>query len=231
MWPESLHAGYSERGSEISGSRRLKRSCSSLSSTTPRRASRGARRPGCPASFGSLGHRSTKRRADYGRSGLSSSTSRAVRAERPAIGSGTFERFRHVRSHDRLRGRTCRITGASSTWSTCPTIGPEGRSTSDGRSSHVQSSHTCITLSGQLAARCPSGEEAQGEVTSGSRSRSCPLPRALAGEASVPEGSRLRAGRLNRDGLTGWRSKATSDAATVVGFSVRGGIDGIEEQQ
>lgn len=81
-----------------------------------------------------------------------------------------------------------------------------------GCSSELQSSHTCITRSGQLAARCPSGEEAQGEVTSGvghglARSRSRWLMR---GESSGC--ARDRAGRLSRDGLTGWRSKATTDA-------------------
>jgi hypothetical protein len=41
--------------------------------------------------------------------------------------------------------------------------------TLDGRSSELQSRHRCIDTIGRLAARCPCGEQARGEVASGAR--------------------------------------------------------------
>lgn len=70
-------------------------------------------------------------------------------------------------------------------------------------SAELQSSRSCIAIIGQLAARCPSGEEAQGEVTSGvghglARSRSRWLVRARWQDA---QSRRPAYGRLDADNV------------------------------
>lgn len=226
MWHESQPAGCCAAASVSSTSRRWKRSCSSRSSITSTRAgSRGAHRPTSPATSGSRVRRSSRHRLASAISVFSSRTNLAGRGARLGIGSVTHEHSHMSAQATCRRGRTCRITGTTSRWSTCRTIGLEGKDMCGGRSagdrsrrlasscapdrhrSGIRESSSLISRIGQLAARCPSGEEAQRDLASGARqqldrldtacSRSCRLPAALADDVQRVDGrvSSLASGR------------------------------------
>lgn len=124
VWPASRHGGSCAAGSVTSNSRTPKRSsCSRYSITSTRAESHGGRKLISLAISGSLVSGSTRRRAGYARGGSSSSTSRAVRGERLATGSGTAGWFNLSSQVTCLRGRTCQLCGASRTSLTCrPTL-------------------------------------------------------------------------------------------------------------
>lgn len=189
MWRASRHAGCSAKASERTTSPRRKRSsCSLCSTTSARTGSRGARNGTWRGISASPASGSGKRNFVSWHAGCSSSTKRVGLGARRGSGSGTFERW-NLSSH--LTGwsrRTCQVSPASRMLSTCRPTWPEGKDTYVGRSAHVHrfrlarpahrperafpSSRSIIVPSsriGPLAARCPCGEQAQGDLTLGAR--------------------------------------------------------------
>jgi len=82
-------------------------------------------------------------------------------------------------------------------------------------SAELQGSQRCIAIIGQLAARCPSGEEAQGEVTSGvghglARSRSRWLVKVRWQDA---RSRRPACGSIDADDVAGTQRNHRADAA------------------
>lgn len=168
MWRESPHAGCSVRASASSTSPRLRRLFSSRCSTTSAgTGSRGGRKRTLHGICASLVSGSTTHRHGCAIGGYSSSTSQDVRGGRRAIGSETRAMFNLSSQTTSAPPQTCQVCGASRTSSTCRPTWLEGKETYAGRSSEFQSSQRSIGAIGQLAARCPSGEEAQGEGASG----------------------------------------------------------------
>lgn len=243
MWRASQHAGCSERASEISGSPRRKRSCSSRCSTTSAKTeSHGVRRGTSRRIFGSRGRTSARCRFVLGIAGFSSSMSPRVRVERRGTSSATRARPSLSTQSTGWKPQTCQIRLASPMLSTCRPTWPEGRSTYVRRSAHVhrlrfarpahrperafpsnRSIMNPSSLIGRLAARCPAGEAAQGEMTLGARqhapshlcrcSRSCRVPAALADDGEVAGCSRPPAGRRRRGGSAGYQRELRTRVA------------------
>lgn len=211
MWPvlnESIPDGSRAVGCASSGCRCTKGGCCSRSSTVPTRTgSRGRHSFGSPRISELLGRLSRMRSAGFVTWARSSSTSPGAQDVRLGIGSVTSRRNLPACRAGWRRG-TCLFHGAGWHRDTCPPVGHEGRTTHVRRSAVAMRAlpgarrslrSLCVirmdsritSTIGWLAGRCPSGEEAQREVTLGTRephgrhvpacSRSCPLPRALAG--------------------------------------------------
>lgn len=224
MWRESLHAGCSVRASGSTASPRPKRSsCSPCSTTSAKTGSRGVRNGTSRRTSGSLVSGSVRRSFGSWLAGCSSRTKRVDLGVRLGSGSATREWLNLSSQLTGWSRRTCQVSPASRMLLTCRPTWPEGKETHVRRSSELQSSRTSSSSIGQLAARCPSGEEAQGEVTLGARqhasSRVCrcswsyALPRALADDGEWSGWIRDRAGRRYRDGSTGSRPKVTHECA------------------
>lgn len=230
VWRASLPGGCSARASEISGSPRRKRLCFSRCSTTSARTgSLGARRETSRKIFGSRARTSARSRFVFGTAGFSSSMNRRVRVERLGTSSATRARPNLSTQWTGWPPQTCQIRLASRTWSTCLPIWPEGRSTYVGRSAVAvralpgarRSLRSLISMKialtnmssriGPLAARCPCGEQAQGDLALVARQRrarhvparlrSCRLPAALADEGEVASRLGPSAGLRRRGGF------------------------------
>lgn len=213
MWLASQHDGSSAVASSNSDCPRTKGSSSSRSSTEPTAtASRGRHSFASRQTSASPDRRCRRRSDGFSTSARSSSTNRAVRAGRLGI-----ECARRVPRNlpDYRAGwwlSTCPTHGAGWWLVTCPPDGPEVIHTHVGRSAvavralpgarrslrslcAIRIIHAAPSRIGRLAGRCPSGEEAQGDVALGDRqtrssrvsewSRSCRLPAALADEEQM----------------------------------------------
>lgn len=185
MWRASRHDGCSERASGSTISQTVRHSsCSLFSITSAETESRGDLRRISRETFAYPGSGSMCRRGGFASEGCSSKLNRGGRGERRATDSGTRARSNLSSQTTRRPRQTCQLCGASRTSSTCRPTWLEGRTTYVSRSAHVHrlrlarpahrpagrfSSIMSIIRSsyaiGQLAARCPSGEEAQGDLT------------------------------------------------------------------
>lgn len=134
MWLGYRHAGSSGAVSATSTSPRPRHSSCSRFSITRRKVWRGVLKQTSPNTSGSPAVRSTRRRRDFGTWELSLSTSQVGKVERLATDSATSRTSRNMSCQTTCRrGSTCRITGATSTSSTCRPIGLEGVNTHVGR--------------------------------------------------------------------------------------------------
>lgn len=170
MWPVHQSGRSSAVGRSLaSSSRQGRASCFSLSLTarTPQ-ANVGRRRNGSPMTSECLDSGCARRSECSSRRAQSRSSRRVVLASRPAIGSlcrPTYGQLCNpylgsVMGNNHARNRSS-ATGNS--------VATKVEATHVGGSSELQSSHTCIAIIGQLADRCPCGEQAQGDLTSGAR--------------------------------------------------------------
>lgn len=164
MWLDSRSGRSSGVVSQHPASGPTTRSCCSRSSTAQTdRASRGPHKSGSALSSAWRVPRSRRVSLGSSRRDSSWSMNRAVRGGRR--GTGSARNLPDSRSG--WCRETCPINGAGWERATCPTGGHEV-TTRFVRCSRVSSmGESCIDTIGQLAARCPSGEEAQGEVTLG----------------------------------------------------------------
>lgn len=210
MWHESQPVGSCEAALVTLGSPRPKRSfCSRCSTTSTATGLRGGPKPSSRKTSESLGSRSTKHSRGCAIVGCSLSMSRVDRGERHAIGSETLAHCNLSHNPTGSMAQTCRVSGASCHRATCRLTWLEVITTHVRRSAGLSSldvlrpthrptrphpssvaKKNLIHTIGQLAARCPSGEEAQRDLTLRARKRatrhlpawlrSCPLPGAPA---------------------------------------------------
>lgn len=151
--------------------------------------SRGDRKRTWHGIFGSRVNGSMTLRLGSASVGCSSSMNRGVRAGLRGTGSGTLARSQHVRPRDMLNRQTCQVCGAGRTSSTCRPTWLEGRRTHVGRSTELRARSSMrprarrgpapmswpggsieqTSTPGRLAARGPSGEEAQRDLAPGPR--------------------------------------------------------------
>lgn len=213
VWLDSLPGGYSAAVSQLQGSAHMTRSCcwrSSIAQT--RTASRGRHRCGSRLSSAWRGQRFSSACRGYLNPESSRSMSRGALVVRPGIGSA----LNLPESRSGWRRETCPNDGAGSDSSTCPTDGHEVTTYLVSTRHHYRINRSGSSRTRRLAGGCPSGEEAQRDLTLGARQqRASHLPAwspplqadddALAGCSTLAAGSRLRGGSLGAQRNSGTR--------------------------